>query len=74
MLEDNVIIDELPLKRNGVDWRTTLDRVVPAVVVIRTTAPRAFDTEAPGAFSSTGFVVDKRRGIILTNRHVVQAG
>ncbi|KAL9226509.1 hypothetical protein vseg_002315 [Gypsophila vaccaria] len=56
------------------DWRKSLDKVVPAVVVLRTTACRAFDTEAAGASYATGFVVDKRRGIILTNRHVVKPG
>lgn len=56
------------------DWRRALSRVVPSVVVLRTTAPRAFDTEAAGASYATGFVVDKSRGIILTNRHVVKPG
>ncbi|ERN04348.1 protease Do-like 7 isoform X1 [Amborella trichopoda] len=56
------------------DWRKALHKVVPAVVVLRTTAPRAFDTEAAGASYATGFVVDKSRGIILTNRHVVKPG
>ncbi|KAK4767445.1 hypothetical protein SAY86_015195 [Trapa natans] len=54
------------------DWRKALNKVVPAVVVLRTTACRAFDTEATGASYATGFVVDKRRGIILTNRHVAR--
>ncbi|KAM7267633.1 hypothetical protein ACFE04_009799 [Oxalis oulophora] len=56
------------------DWRKSLDKVVPAVVVLRTTATRAFDTEASGASYATGFVVDKIRGLILTNRHVVKPG
>ncbi|KQK00996.1 hypothetical protein BRADI_3g53160v3 [Brachypodium distachyon] len=56
------------------DWRRALSRVVPAVAVLRTTAPRAFDTEVAGASYATGFVVDKSRGIILTNRHVVKPG
>ncbi|XP_021296393.1 protease Do-like 7 isoform X1 [Herrania umbratica] len=56
------------------DWRKALNKVVPAVVVLRTTACRAFDTEPAGASYATGFVVDKRRGIILTNRHVVKPG
>ncbi|XP_022727839.1 protease Do-like 7 isoform X3 [Durio zibethinus] len=56
------------------DWRKALNKVVPAVVVLRTTASRAFDTEPAGASYATGFVVDKRRGIILTNRHVVKPG
>ncbi|KFK37775.1 hypothetical protein AALP_AA3G027900 [Arabis alpina] len=56
------------------DWRRSLSKVVPAVVVLRTTATRAFDTESAGASYATGFIVDKRRGIILTNRHVVKPG
>lgn len=56
------------------DWRKALTKVVSAVVVLRTTATRAFDTEAAGAHYATGFVVDKRRGILLTNRHVVRPG
>lgn len=56
------------------DWRKALNKVVPAVIVLRTTACRAFDTESAGASYATGFVVDKRRGIILTNRHVVKPG
>ncbi|KAK8694381.1 hypothetical protein V6N13_071935 [Hibiscus sabdariffa] len=66
-----------PFKENvatAEDWRKALQKVVPAVVVLRTTACRAFDTESAGASSATGFVVDKRRGIILTNRHVVKPG
>ncbi|XP_076901574.1 protease Do-like 7 isoform X1 [Bidens hawaiensis] len=56
------------------DWRKALHKVVPAVVVLRTTGCRAFDTESAGASHATGFVVDKRRGIIVTNRHVVKPG
>ncbi|GLT57239.1 hypothetical protein SLA2020_302260 [Shorea laevis] len=56
------------------DWRKALNKVVPAVVVLRITACRAFDTEPAGASYATGFVVDKRRGIVLTNRHVVKPG
>lgn len=56
------------------DWRRALGKVVPAVVVLRTTACRAFDTESAGASYATGFIVDKRRGVILTNRHVVKPG
>ncbi|KAF8030641.1 hypothetical protein BT93_E2932 [Corymbia citriodora subsp. variegata] len=66
-----------PFRENAAtaeDWRKALNRVVPAVVVLRTTACRAFDTEAAGASYATGFVVDKQRGIILTNRHVVKPG
>ncbi|KAJ6368114.1 hypothetical protein OIU78_000647 [Salix suchowensis] len=54
------------------DWRDAINKVVPAVVVLQTTACRSFDTERPSSGSATGFVVDKNRGIILTNRHVVK--
>ncbi|GKD66006.1 protease Do-like protein 7 [Tanacetum coccineum] len=56
------------------DWRNALEKVVPAVVVLRTTATRAFDTQSAASSYATGFVVDKTRGIILTNRHVVKPG
>ncbi|KAM0006561.1 putative peptidase S1, PA clan [Helianthus debilis subsp. tardiflorus] len=35
---------------------------------------RAFDTESARSGSATGFIVDKRREIIHTNRHVVKPG
>ncbi len=55
-------------------WERSLDRVVPGVVVLRVSVPRAFDTELPASELATGFVVDAARGLILTNRHVVQPG
>ncbi|KDP22648.1 hypothetical protein JCGZ_02490 [Jatropha curcas] len=75
--EDLCMEIDPPFKENvatAEDWRRALNKVVPAVVVLRTTACRAFDTESAGASYATGFVVDKRRGIILTNRHVVKPG
>ncbi|RZC53199.1 hypothetical protein C5167_012061 [Papaver somniferum] len=51
-----------------------LEKVIPAVVVLRVTTCKAFDTELEGESTATGFVVDKKRGIILTNRHVVKPG
>ena len=41
---------------------------------IRVTQTRSFDTENAGSSYATGFVVDAKRGIILTNRHVVTPG
>lgn len=55
-------------------WERTLERVVPAVVVLRASATRPFDTERTKTYTGTGFVVDAERGIILTNRHVVGPG
>eukprot|EP00924_Labyrinthula_sp_SR-Ha-C_P001157 augustus_masked-scaffold_7-processed-gene-15.58-mRNA-1 protein AED:0.31 eAED:0.31 QI:0/-1/0/1/-1/1/1/0/939 len=45
-----------------------------AVVSIEMTYPRAFGIEQANAGSATGFIVDKERGIILTNKHVVKEG
>jgi len=55
-------------------WQATIDRVTPAVVVIRVNSPRAFDGGTTGYAVATGFVVDAERGLILTNRHVVTPG
>lgn len=55
-------------------WEDTLERVVEAVVAIRTTAPRSFDTSGASNGVATGFVVDAERGLILSNRHVVKPG
>ncbi len=41
---------------------------------IKVDATRAFDTEWNESSQATGFVVDARRGLILTNRHVVTPG
>ena len=56
------------------DWRKTLNTVVSAVVVLQTTTCWAFDTEATDASYAIGFVADKRRRIILTNRQVLKPG
>ncbi|KAJ0410952.1 hypothetical protein ATCC90586_004305 [Pythium insidiosum] len=61
-------------KHNSIDWKATLERVVPAIVSLKLNSPKFFDTESPGNGSATGFVVDAERGIILTNRHVVGPG
>ena len=42
--------------------------------VIKITAARAFDTDAANSSTATGFVVDSRLGLVLTNRHVVKPG
>ena len=55
-------------------WESTLEEVVHAVVAIRVTGTRDFDTESSRSSSGTGFVVDAERGLILTNRHMVHTG
>lgn len=56
------------------DWESTIDRVSKAVVAIKVRGVRDFDTERARGGSGTGFVIDKERGLILTNRHMVHAG
>ena len=55
-------------------WNRTLDRIASGVVSIRVDSTRAFDTERNESAQATGFVVDAKRGLILTNRHVVTPG
>ena len=55
-------------------WAHTLERVATGVVTIQVDQTRAFDTEWNMSSQATGFVVDAKRGLILTNRHVVTPG
>jgi S1-C subfamily serine protease len=55
-------------------WSRTLERISSGVVAIQIDATRAFDTDWNTSSQATGFVVDARRGLILTNRHVVTPG
>eukprot|EP00842_Homolaphlyctis_polyrhiza_P002290 jgi/Hompol1/3061/HPOL_000028-RA len=55
-------------------WQTTISETLPAIVSIRFSQVAAFDTEPAESSEASGFVVDAKRGIILTNRHVVCAG
>ena len=55
-------------------WSRTLQKVANSVVTLRVDASRAFDTASNSTTQATGFVIDASRGLILTNRHVVQAG
>lgn len=43
-------------------------------VLCRVTQVRPFDTESAKSSYATGFVVDKEKGLILTNRHVATPG
>lgn len=56
------------------EWVGTLERISTGVVSIRVDSTRAFDTEWNSSGQATGFVVDAKRGLILTNRHVVTPG
>lgn len=63
------------IRRTKVDttasWESTLERCIKSIVSIKTCRTRGLDTEIPGSFTATGFVVDPERGIVLSNRHVV---
>ncbi|KAG0239678.1 serine protease [Actinomortierella wolfii] len=62
---------EVMKKSTVQSWEHTLERSIRAIVSITANHVRSFDTETSGAYSATGFLVDAKRGIILTNRHVV---
>ncbi len=62
------------LSAESARWQKTIDKVTPSVVSIQVEVPRAFETTRPITSQGTGFVIDAKRGIILTNRHIVQAG
>lgn len=55
-------------------WQSVLDTVAPAVVALSVTAVRSFQDDHAGAHGGTGFVVDAKRGLLLTNRHVCTCG
>ncbi|KAK8517716.1 hypothetical protein V6N12_016557 [Hibiscus sabdariffa] len=55
-------------------WQKVINEVIKAVVVVRTSVCRSFDTDTAGVRVGTGFVVDKQRGIILTSRDLAIRG
>ena len=56
------------------NWSNMIEEVAPGIVSIYISSNRAFDTERANSGVATGFIVDKDRGILLTNRHVVEPG
>ncbi len=56
------------------NWEDTLERVTQAVISIRVTSVRDFDSDDAGTSQGTGFVIDAKAGIVLTNRHMVHPG
>src|ERR1700743_456265 len=60
--------------RPPANWAQTLERIATGVVTIQIDSTRAFDTEWNTSAQATGFVIDAKRGLILTNRHVVTPG
>ncbi|ORX75887.1 trypsin-like serine protease [Basidiobolus meristosporus CBS 931.73] len=55
-------------------WQKTIEKRIKSVVSIKFSLIEFFDTEEPLNSQATGFIVDAKRGLILTNRHVVSPG
>lgn len=55
-------------------WSQTIKAVSSSVVNLKIDNVRSFDTNKNSSTLATGFVVDAERGIIMTNRHVMQPG
>ncbi|BAP72982.1 pro-apoptotic serine protease NMA111 [Kluyveromyces marxianus] len=62
------------LFNNNAKWQDTISKVVQSVVSIHFSQVAPFDSESAIVSEATGFVVDAKLGIILTNRHVVGPG
>jgi len=65
-----VVVAALSLKEDR-DWSRVISHCSRAIVQIRVLIVRAFEGCPTGSALATGFVVDKRLGLVLTNRHVV---
>lgn len=59
---------------NKKNWNDTVKLVSSGVVSIQTDVPVSFDGKWNSSGYGTGFIVDAKRGIILTNRHIVTPG
>nr|CCA13898.1 proapoptotic serine protease nma111like protein putative [Albugo laibachii Nc14] len=55
-------------------WLHSLEKCIGAIISIRLLSVRAFDGNGASFSVATGFIVDLKRGIVLTNRHVVTPG
>lgn len=61
-------------KNSEEQWNNTVKQVSSGVVIIQTDVPMAFDGRWNRSNYGTGFVVDAKNGIILTNRHIITPG
>ena len=52
-------------------WDVIAPKAVPAIVNLLVARPYPFDTAESGIARATGFVVDKRLGLICTNKHII---
>lgn len=56
------------------EWQRTIKTAIACVVALHYSRPVEFDGEPSGISEATGFIVDAKRGLIMTNRHVVGTG
>lgn len=56
------------------DWKNTISEVRRSVLSLKVNSSRAFDDKWNSSSVATGFVVDAKQGIVLTNRHVITVG
>jgi len=52
------------------DWADRIERLKPTVVNLEVTTQVNLGLDTPGTLYGTGFIVDAKRGIVATNRHV----
>ncbi|KAL9103858.1 MAG: hypothetical protein Q9163_001136 [Psora crenata] len=73
-MEEEIVQNPVVAPADTAEWQATIEQVVRNVVSIHFCQTCSFDTDAAVSSEATGFVVDAKRGYILTNRHVVGAG
>ena len=72
--EEEAILQPVTAMADTAEWQATIEQVVKNVVSIHFCQTCSFDTDPAMSSEATGFVVDAKKGYILTNRHVVGAG
>ena len=71
---ENVLMSTVTATADTAEWQATIEEVVKNVVSIHFCQTCSFDTDPAMSSEATGFVIDAKKGYILTNRHVVGAG
>ena len=69
-----LLLGSVSYAQGPLNWSETINQVAPSIVSIQFDIPLAFDSEQRNSSQATGFIVDADRGIILSNRHVVNPG
>lgn len=72
--DSGIEVSNIAPVQNNSSWQATITKVVSCVVSIQFCQVSNFDTEQALVSEATGFIVDCKKGLILTNRHVVGPG